>query len=90
MPHYQILRDHPVNDERREAGQKPANCLWLWGEGRADSVAESVGTISDVSVWWSPQSDVHRGLGLLAGLEAVDRRSHWPIFVRMRRWRWRN
>src|SRR5512147_741662 len=30
-----ILRDHPVNDDRRDAGNKPANCLWLWGEGRA-------------------------------------------------------
>jgi len=24
-----IMRDHPVNDQRREAGLKPANCLWL-------------------------------------------------------------
>ncbi|WP_455242093.1 hypothetical protein, partial [Petrachloros mirabilis] len=32
-----ILRDHPINDERRDAGNKPANCLWLWGEGRAIS-----------------------------------------------------
>jgi 2,3-bisphosphoglycerate-independent phosphoglycerate mutase len=66
-----ILRDHPVNDERREAGNKPANCLWLWGEGRAipwPSLSERFGR-SGVVV--SP-SDVHRGLGLVAGLEAVD------------------
>lgn len=66
-----ILRDHPVNDERREAGNKPANCLWLWGEGRAipwPSLAERF----DVSGVVISQSDVHRGLGLVAGLEAVD------------------
>lgn len=66
-----ILRDHPVNDERRDAGNKPANCLWLWGEGRAipwPSLAERF-RVSGVVV---SSSDVHRGLGLVAGLEAVD------------------
>lgn len=66
-----ILRDHPVNDERRDAGQKPANCLWLWGEGRAipwPSLAERF-RVSGVVV---SSSDVHRGLGLVAGLEAAD------------------
>jgi 2,3-bisphosphoglycerate-independent phosphoglycerate mutase len=66
-----ILRDHPVNDERREAGHKPANCLWLWGEGRAiprPSVTERFG-VSGVVV---SSGDVHRGLGLLSGLGVVD------------------
>jgi 2,3-bisphosphoglycerate-independent phosphoglycerate mutase len=66
-----ILRDHPVNDERRTAGQKPANCLWLWGEGRAipwPSLTERF-QMSGVVV---STSDVHRGLGLVAGLNAVD------------------
>ncbi|MDF2458769.1 MAG: apgM [Nitrospira sp.] len=66
-----ILRDHPVNDERREAGHKPANCLWLWGEGRAiprPSLFERFG-VSGVVV---SSGDVHRGLGLLSGLEVVD------------------
>jgi 2,3-bisphosphoglycerate-independent phosphoglycerate mutase len=68
---FQILRDHPLNDERREAGQKPANCLWLWGQGRAilwPSLSERL-KVSGVVV---SQSDVHRGLGIMAGLEAVD------------------
>lgn len=66
-----ILRDHPVNDERRESGLAPANCLWLWGEGRAvawPSLTERF----HVSGAVVSSSDVHRGLGLLAGLEAVD------------------
>lgn len=66
-----ILRDHPVNDERRDAGNKPANCLWLWGEGRAipwPSLTERF-EISGVVV---SSNDVHRGLGLVSGLEAVD------------------
>lgn len=68
---FQILRDHSLNDERSKAGQKPANCLWLWGQGRAvfwPSFSERFKT-SGVVV---SQSDVHRGLGIMAGLEAVD------------------
>jgi len=66
-----IFRDHPVNEERRQAGRKPANCLWLWGEGKAvswPSLTERF-QISGVVV---SSSDVHRGLGLCAGLAAVD------------------
>jgi len=68
---FQILRDHPLNEERHAAGQKPANCLWLWGQGRAilwPSLSERF-KMSGVVV---SQSDVHRGLGIMAGLEAVD------------------
>ncbi len=66
-----IFRDHPVNDDRRQADRKPANCLWLWGEGRAvswPSLTERF-QISGVVV---SSSDVHRGLGLSAGLAAVE------------------
>ena len=68
---FQILRDHPLNDERQKAGQKPANCLWLWGQGRAilwPSLSERF-KMSGVVI---SQSDVHRGLGIMAGLGAVD------------------
>jgi len=68
---FQILRDHPLNEERHAAGQKPANCLWLWGQGKAvlwPSLPERF-KVSGVVV---SQSDVYRGLGIMAGLEAVD------------------
>ena len=31
---YDILKDHPVNLERRKKGLNEANSIWLWGEGR--------------------------------------------------------
>src|SRR5262249_21466024 len=68
---FQILRDHPLNEERHAAGQKPANFVWLWGQGRAilwPSLSERFKK-SGVVI---SQSDVHRGLGIMAGLEAVD------------------
>jgi 2,3-bisphosphoglycerate-independent phosphoglycerate mutase len=66
-----ILRDHPVNEEREAAGRKPANCVWLWGEGRAvlwPSLTEKYRITGAVVA----TSDVHRGVGICAGLDATD------------------
>jgi 2,3-bisphosphoglycerate-independent phosphoglycerate mutase len=66
-----ILRDHPVNDDRLAGGKKPANCVWLWGEGRAvmwPSLVEKY----DIAGAVVATSDVYRGVGISAGLEAVD------------------
>jgi 2,3-bisphosphoglycerate-independent phosphoglycerate mutase len=66
-----ILRDHPMNEERIAAGKKPANCVWLWGEGRAvmwPSMVEKYQVAGAVVA----TNDVHRGVGICAGLEAVD------------------
>ncbi len=30
---YEILKDHPINIERKKAGKNPANCCWFWGAG---------------------------------------------------------
>ena len=66
-----ILRDHPVNEERQHEGQPPANCLWLWGQGRAalwPPLPERYGITGAVV----SSSDVHRGVGVCAGLEAIE------------------
>ncbi len=65
-----ILRDHPINDDRKAAGKRPANCLWLWGQGRAPSWPSLVEryNLSGATITWS---DVHRGIGISAGLDPV-------------------
>ncbi len=30
---YEILKDHPLNLERKKKGLHPANCCWFWGAG---------------------------------------------------------
>ncbi len=30
---YYILKDHPLNKERKAKGLNPANCCWFWGAG---------------------------------------------------------
>jgi len=66
-----ILRDHPVNAERRQDGLKPANCLWLWGQGRA-ALWPPLPERYQVAGVVVSSSDVHRGVGLCAGLEAAE------------------
>jgi 2,3-bisphosphoglycerate-independent phosphoglycerate mutase len=66
-----ILRDHPVNDQRRGERLKPANGFWLWGPGRAvhwPNFAERRQLNGAVL----STNDVMRGVGVCAGLEPVD------------------
>jgi 2,3-bisphosphoglycerate-independent phosphoglycerate mutase len=30
---YEILKNHPINIERKNRGENPANCCWFWGAG---------------------------------------------------------
>ena len=35
---YEILKDHPLNLERKKKGLNPANCCWFWGAGTKPGV----------------------------------------------------
>lgn len=66
-----ILKNHPVNLAREAKGNRPANSIWLWGQGRSpqmQSLRERFGIDGYVI------SAVHliRGIGLLAGLEVLE------------------
>ena len=61
-----ILRDHPVNRARREAGKPEATSVWFWGQGTRPAVP----TLRDrFGVDGSVISavDLVNGLGRLAG-----------------------
>jgi 2,3-bisphosphoglycerate-independent phosphoglycerate mutase len=65
-----ILRDHPINVERQEAGKPPANAIWLWGQGRAPKMpklTERYGLSGAII----SALDLPRGLGLYCGLDVV-------------------
>jgi len=65
-----ILRNHPVNRSRHELGKKPANSIWLWGQGRVpnfvkitDKYGLKGGMISAV--------DLLNGIGIYAGFNVI-------------------
>jgi len=67
----EVLGAHPVNQARRQRGERPATQIWLWGQGRAPHMrpfAEVYGKggaiISAV--------DLVRGVGILLGWTRID------------------
>ena len=68
---YDILKNHPVNVSRRERGLRPANSVWLWGEGRKPNFDsfESRFRIKGAVV---SAVDLLKGLGKCAGLEVLN------------------
>jgi 2,3-bisphosphoglycerate-independent phosphoglycerate mutase len=66
-----ILQGHPVNLERRDAGLKPANCIWLWAPGRAPKIPKLTERYQLTGAIVSGRELV-RGIGIYAGLDAVS------------------
>jgi len=66
-----ILQNHPVNRARQESGKKPANAIWLWGQGKAPSL---IPITKRFSLQGSVISavDLMKGIGFYAGLEIVN------------------
>lgn len=65
-----VMKDHPVNRKRAEAGKKPATSIWLWGQG----VAPSMPPMKDrfgVDGAIISAVDLMKGIGIYAGLEVL-------------------
>ena len=67
----QLLKNHSVNLAREAKGLRPANSIWLWGQGRSPrmiTLKERFGIEGYVI------SAVHllKGIGILAGLEVLE------------------
>ncbi len=66
-----ILLDHPVNQERIRKGQRPANAIWLWGQGRAPRLPKFA-DVHQLKGAILSAVDLVRGVGVLAGWERID------------------
>jgi len=66
-----ILRDHPVNQERQEAGLKPGNGLWLWGPGKPIDLPSFKERFGITGVTLS-NSDLHLGISRCAGIKGLN------------------
>ncbi len=67
---YEILKNHPVNRERKRAGLRAANSVWLWSPGKKPALP------SFYDKWELRGSvisavDLIKGIGLCAGMEVL-------------------
>ncbi len=68
---YDLLKDHPVNKARVEKGLRPANSIWLWGEGvraNLENFKEKFG----VKASMISAVDLLKGIGKFAGMNVVE------------------
>ena len=68
---FEVLRDHPLNRERKAAGKNPANSCWFWGAGtrpQLENFQQKTGLrgamISGV--------DLLKGIGVGSGMEVIE------------------
>ncbi len=66
-----ILKSHPINKERLRRGEKPANSVWLWGQGKKLSLPTFREKYSLDGALVSAV-DLMRGIGIYAGFEILD------------------
>ncbi len=68
---YDILKDHPINIERKKKGLLPGNSIWLWSPGKKPalpSFKEKWGLDGSVI----SAVDLIKGIGICAGMKTVD------------------
>ncbi len=68
---YDFLMEHPVNKERMAKGERPANSIWLWGEGTKPSLSnfkEKYGVDGSII----SAVDLLKGIAKCAGMGSPD------------------
>ncbi len=66
----ELLKDHPVNISRISMGKRPANSIWLWGEGRAPAM-QPLTERFNVTGGMISAVDLLNGIGVYAGLDII-------------------
>lgn len=67
----EILKDHPVNLKRISEGKRPANAIWLWGQGSRPSLP-SFEKLYRVKGSVISAVDLLKGIGICAGMNTPD------------------
>lgn len=68
---YDILKDHPVNLARKANGRRPANSIWLWGEGTRPSV-QPFEALFGIKGGVVSAVDLIKGIGGCAKMEVAE------------------
>lgn len=68
---FAVLSAHPVNQARMAQGKRPANCIWLWGEGTRPALPafeQRTGLKGSII----SAVDLLKGIGILAGMRTPE------------------
>lgn len=68
---YDILSAHPLNKERVKKGLRPANSIWLWGEGTKPRLGTFYDTYGLHGTMISAV-DLLKGIGICAGMNVPE------------------
>ena len=68
---YEILKDHPINIERKKRGENPANSLWFWGAGTRPALASFREKTGKRGVMISAV-DLLKGIAVGAGMDNIS------------------
>ena len=68
---YQLLDQHPINMERRKKGLRPANSIWLWGEGTRPAIP-SFEELFGMKGTMISAVDLLKGIAIAAKMDSVD------------------
>ena len=68
---YEILKDHPLNVQRRKEGLNPANCCWFWGAGTRPSLPSFYEKTGKKGIMISAV-DLLKGIAVGAGMDVAE------------------
>lgn len=68
---YEVLKDHPVNLDRISKGKRPANSIWLWGEGNKP-ILPSYSDLYGIEGSVISAVDLLKGIGISAGMSTPE------------------
>lgn len=68
---YAVLKNHPLNLKRVSEGKRPANSIWLWGEGNKP-ILPSFKSLYKVEGSVISAVDLLKGIGISAGMSTPD------------------
>ena len=68
---YGLLKGHPINTERQKRGLRPANSMWLWGEGKKPALPSFKEKFGKSGAMISAV-DLLKGIAILAGMKVCE------------------
>lgn len=68
---FRILKNHPINIARKEAGLNPANCCWFWGAGTKPMLDDFYTKTGKKGAMISAV-DLLKGIAIGAGMNVIE------------------